>query len=133
LFNEISLLGKLKKIKIMVTVSNYAVRTRKDGSTFITLELTGGVELCQSSSSGSFYATVRKCNVPSTFNEQVAKSIIGQKIPGEIIRVQCEPYEWTNKNTGEVITLQHSYGYRPQGSVELIGETKVDSLDRATV
>ncbi len=27
----------------MVTVSSYAVRTRKDGTTFIALELTGGV------------------------------------------------------------------------------------------
>lgn len=32
----------------MVTVTGFAERQRKDGNTFITLELTGGVELVQS-------------------------------------------------------------------------------------
>ncbi len=53
----------------MVTVSSYNIRTRKDGTTFIALEITGGVELVQSATSGKFYATVRKCSIPSTFDE----------------------------------------------------------------
>ena len=32
----------------MVTVTNYSERNRKDGTTFIALELSGGVELVQS-------------------------------------------------------------------------------------
>jgi hypothetical protein len=57
----------------MVTVSNYALRVRKDGSTFVVLELTGGLEIIQSSNTGKHYATVRKCTIPSTFSEEVAK------------------------------------------------------------
>mgnify|MGYP000315146524 CR=1 FL=1 len=57
----------------MVTITSYVPRTRKDGTTFIALEITGGVELVQSSNTGNFYATVRKCTIPSTFDENIAK------------------------------------------------------------
>ena len=51
----------------MITVTGYSERTRKDGTTFIALELSGGVELVQSNNTGKFYATVRKTSIPSTF------------------------------------------------------------------
>ena len=91
----------------MVTVSSYSVRTRKDGTTFIALELSGGVELVQSNNSGKFYATVRKTSIPSTFNETIAKGLIGSQMPGSIVRVQVDPYQFVNQRTGEVLTLQH--------------------------
>ncbi len=109
----------------MVTVSSYAVRTRKDGTTFIALELTGGIELVLSNNSGKFYATVRKTSIPSTFNETIAKGLIGSQMPGSIVRVQVDPYQFVNQRTGEVLTLQHSFSYQPEGSVELIGQTQV--------
>ena len=61
----------------MVTVSNYSERNRKDGTTFIALEISGGVELVQSNNTGKFYATVRKTSIPSTFDETIAKGLIG--------------------------------------------------------
>jgi hypothetical protein len=48
----------------MITVTGYSERTRRDGTTFIALELSGGVELVQSQNSGKFYATVRKTSIP---------------------------------------------------------------------
>lgn len=115
----------------MVTVSSYAVRTRKDGTTFIALELSGGVELVQSSNSGKFYATVRKTSIPSTFNETIAKGLIGSQMPGSIVRVQVDPYQFINQRTGEVLTLQHSFSYQPEGSTELIGQTQISKLEMA--
>ena len=109
----------------MVTVTNYFERTRKDGTTFIALELSGGVELVQSNNSGKFYATLRKTSVPSTFDETIAKGLIGSQMKGEVVRVQVDPYDFIDKRTGEVMTLQHSYAYQPEGSVELIGQTQV--------
>jgi len=109
----------------MVTVTGYQEVAKKDGSTFISLELSGGVELVQSQTSGGFYATVRKVRIPSTFDATIAKMIIGQQIEGSIERVTVPPYEFVNKRTGEVMTLQHSYTYRPKGSVETIGQTQV--------
>lgn len=112
----------------MVTVTNFLERQRKDGSSFIVLEITGGLELIQSSSSGNFYATVRKCTIPSTFSSDIAKTMIGKEIPGEIVRINVDPYQYVNKRTGEIMQLQHSYAYRPQGSMEVIGQTEVSDL-----
>jgi len=113
----------------MVTVTNYMERKRKDGSSFIVLEITGGVEFIQSSTSGSFYATVRKCTIPSTFNETVAKGLIGSQIPGDIVRVNVPAYDYINKRTGEVMTLNHGYSYQPEGSMSLIGQARVSEME----
>jgi hypothetical protein len=40
---------------------------------FVLLEISGGLEMVQSQGTGKFYATMRKCRVPSTFNLDVAK------------------------------------------------------------
>lgn len=108
----------------MVQVTSYAIRERKDGTNFIALQLTGGLEMVQNQK-GGFYATVRTCSIPSTFDEPLAKLMVGQQIDGEIVRVASDPYEFVNKRTGEVMQLSHSYAYRPKGSVELIGATQV--------
>jgi hypothetical protein len=111
----------------MVTVSNYFEKVNStSGQTFVLLELSGGLELVQSQASGRFYATSRKCRIPSTFTADVAKLMIGQQIDGDIVRIESEPYEYINKTTGEVITLAHSYAYRPKGSMELLGESKIE-------
>jgi hypothetical protein len=109
----------------MVRVSGYQEVAKSNGESFIALELTGGLEMVQSSSTGKFYATVRKVRVPSTFDENIAKMMIGEQLDGSIERVTVEPYRYVNKTTGEVMTLQHSYTYRPKGAIETIGQTQV--------
>jgi hypothetical protein len=113
----------------MVTVTNYAERQRKDGSSFIVLEITGGLELVQSSSSNNYYATVRKCTIPSTFSAQIAQTLVGTQIAGNIVRINVPPYEFVNKRTGEIMQLQHGYSYQPEGSNTLIGQARVTDLE----
>jgi len=115
----------------MTQVIGYKEVVKKDGTTFIALELAGGLELVQSSTTGSFYTTIRKCRIPSTFDENIAKMMVGQQIDGDIVRVSTAPYEYTSPKTGQVLTLQHSYAYRPAGSIELIGHTPVKELEVA--
>ena len=115
----------------MITVTNYVERLRKDGSSFIALEITGGVELVQSQSNGRYYATVRKCSIPSTFDENIAKAMIGQRLEGDIVKVIVQPYDFINKKTGEVMKLQHSWAYRPKDSQDLVGHTRVQDLSMA--
>lgn len=115
----------------MVTVTNYAVRKTKDEKTFITLELSGKVELVQSQDTGKFYATRRRCSIPSTFDVNVAQSIIGTQIEGEIVRVESDPYDFVNPNTGEVMSLAYSWAYQPEGTKETIGISKVSILEEA--
>jgi hypothetical protein len=94
---------------------NYHLRMSKEDKEFISLELQGDVELVQSMETGRFYATAKKCFVTSTFNEQSAKALIGTNMPGSIVRVECESYDFTVPETGEVISLAHSYTYSPEG------------------
>ena len=112
----------------MVTVTNYTSRQRKDGTTFIALELTGGVELVQSQTTQRYYATLRKCTIQFTGSIETAKMMIGQKIEGDIVRVICEPYQFTNPRTGEVIQLQHSWAYQPNEQAEPVGLTKMSAF-----
>ena len=101
----------------MVTVVNYAVRhAKEDGRDFVALILQGGLSLVQSKKSGNYYATVKQCSIPSTFDEETAKSFIGERLPGSVQRMSCEAYEWTNKDTGEVIELSHRWVYVPEGA-----------------
>jgi hypothetical protein len=111
----------------MVIVSDYIEKvSTTTGESFVLLELSGGIELVQSQNTGKFYATSRKCKIPSTFSVDVAKLMVGQQIDGNVVRVETEPYEYINKVTGEMIVLAHSYAYRPKGSMELIGETNLE-------
>jgi hypothetical protein len=103
----------------MVTIINYAERTNQLGEKFYALTLQGGVSMVQSKESGNFYATANTTTVTSTFDEQTCKSLIGQKMPGEIIKVQCEPYPYVIKETGETITINHRWVYVPDQQPKL--------------
>ena len=110
----------------MVRVTNVHTRTNKQGESFIALELTGSLELIQSTSSGKFFATARRCSIPSTFTEDVAKLMIGSTVDGEIVRVPCNSYEYKVQRTGETISLAYSYAYQPAGSTEVVGHGEVE-------
>ncbi len=110
----------------MVSVTGYNVRQNKSGEDFIALELTGSLEIVQSQNTGKFYATVRKCSIPSTFDESIAKMMVGSQLAGDVVRVASEPYEYTIKRTGEVVTLGYTYAYQPAGSNEVVGHGTVE-------
>ena len=99
---------------MVVTVSNVVRRQNSDGQEFISLVISGGVEMVQSKMTGRFYATSRTTSIPSTFDEEFAKTLIGQQIPGKIVRKECEDYQYTIPDTDEVITLAHTYEYVPE-------------------
>ena len=100
----------------MVTVKDYAIRQAKDGREFIALILQGGLHMAQSKQTGNFYATVKKCSIPSTFDEGTAKGMIGEKIPGSVQKKSCETYDFVNKETGEIIQLDYRWAYVPEGA-----------------
>ena len=100
----------------MITVVDFAKRQRKtDGSEFFVLILQGGLSLVQSRNTGNYYATVKRCSIPSTFDEETAKGMVGEQVPGSIQRKDCEPYEFVAKDTGEVVQLDYRWAYVPEG------------------
>ena len=100
----------------MVTVVDYALRKTQEGREFYAIVLQGGLSLVQSKQSGNYYATVKKTSIPSTFDEATAKAMVGEKVPGTVQKKQCEPYEFTNKETGEVMQLDYRWVYLPEGA-----------------
>ena len=97
----------------MVKISAFETRKNAAGETFIALILQGDLVMVQSSETGRFYATAKKTSITSTFSEEEAKALLGREIPGRIAKVQCEAYEYTIEQTGEVITLSHRWEYLP--------------------
>jgi hypothetical protein len=106
----------------MLTITGYRTHTTKDGSKFTSLEISGGLEMIQSQSSGQFYAKARKCSIPFTAGVEAAKAMIGNTLPGTIQRVPCPAYDYTLQS-GETLTLSHRYQYQPEEAEgESIGE-----------
>jgi len=98
----------------MVKIIGLKVSVNSDGKSFVSLKLEGGVEAIQSQKSGKFYITNRTCLIISTFDKLTAEALVGTSIPGSVGRAFCEPYEYTIKETGEVLSLTHRYEYKPE-------------------
>ena len=100
----------------MVRIVNYLKRQTEEKDFFV-LEVQGGIEMVLSQSTQKYYATAKKAYVSSTFDEVTCKSLVGTEMPGSIVKVDCEPYEYTNRETGEIFTLSHNYQYTPEEGV----------------
>lgn len=95
----------------MVRIVNYLKRQTEEGKEFFVLEISGGIEMVKSQTSNQFYATAKKAFISSTFDEQTCKALIGTEMPGNVVKQECEPYEYVNKDSGEVTMLSHRYVY----------------------
>ena len=95
----------------MVRIVDYVKRQNSEGEEFFLLVLQGGLQVVKSQESGRCYATVKRANLPTTFDENTCKSLIGEEIPGSIVKVETESYEYTNPETGEIMTLSHRWEY----------------------
>ncbi len=101
----------------MIIISDALERKNKDGETFISLIVSGGLEMCKSKD-GKWYATTRKASVPCTLDLALAKQMIGTKMNGSIIKVPCEPYMYKT-TTGEEIELAFNYQYTEEVATSL--------------
>ena len=99
----------------MVTIINYKTRTKEDGTEFYLLEVQGGLEMVQSKTTNQYYATAKKATLSTTFDEVTCKALIGTQMPGKISKISTEPYQYTIRETGEEVTLNHRHVYLPEG------------------
>lgn len=95
----------------MVRVIDYKRIKTEAGKEFNLLVVQGGVETLVSKKTGKTYLTMRKANVSTTFDVASCESLIGIELQGSIEKVICEPYDYTVKETGEIITLTHNWQY----------------------
>ena len=95
----------------MVRIVGYKTIEKEDGDEFLALTVQGGIEIVKSKTTGKSYFTARIVNLPATFDEETCKSLIGSDFEGNIIKVPCEPYEYTIRETGEVVMINYRYEY----------------------
>ena len=101
----------------MVTIVDFVKRTGRDGKEFNALILQSGIELVKSRETQRWYATAKRASITSTFDDATCQSLIGTQIPGSVQRVETEPYEFTVRDTGEVLTLTHRWQFVKEGEV----------------
>jgi hypothetical protein len=98
----------------MVKVSGYQQRQSKAGEQYYALELQSDeLEFVISQTTGRPYASVKRCWMSCTFNEEVCKMLIGKTMQGSIKKVECEPYTFTVEETGETLTRAYRFEYQP--------------------
>lgn len=96
---------------MVVKIVGFKTFERKNGSEFCALIVQGGIEAVKSKETGKTYFTARKVNVSCTFDEEMCESLIGEDFPGSIQKVEVDAYEYAIPETGEIVTLTHSYQY----------------------
>ena len=107
----------------MVTIIGSEKRIAKSGKEFNVMVLQGDIEIAVSKETGKPYLTARKTSIPCTFDESIAKTLIGHQLPGGIERVEVKAYEFLVPSTGKKIKLHHSYQYskEPATVLEVVG------------
>lgn len=95
----------------MVTIMDYKAYQSEDGKEFYALQVQGGVEVVKSKETGRSYLTARKAIMSCTFDEATCQALKGTQLPGDIVKVEVEPYEYAIPDDGEIITLTHRYEY----------------------
>ena len=97
----------------MVTIVATKICKNADGEEFISLILEGDLTMVKSQETGNFYATAKRSSITSTFTVERAEKLIGRELPGQIVREECEEYDYIIPETGERITMSHTYRYDP--------------------
>ena len=87
----------------MVTIVDYKAFQKENGEKFYSLVVQGGVEAVKSKESGRTYLTAKTTNLACTFNEITCKSLIGTQLPGQIRKVEVEPYDYTDAYSDETV------------------------------
>lgn len=111
----------------MVKIVGYNSIEKEDGEQFLLLIVQGGIEPVKSEKTGKMYFTARTAKVPATFDEETCKSLIGSEFEGTIKKVKSDPYEYTIKESGEIIELDYRYEY-VNYSEEIINDHVVDKM-----
>jgi len=95
----------------MVTIIDFKTFTKENGENFFGLVVQGGIEATRSLLTGKMYFTAKTATVPTTFNETTCKSLVGTTLEGCVKKIDCDSYNYTVKETGEIIKLSHRYEY----------------------
>jgi len=95
----------------MVTIIGFERKTnKKTNESYSVLVLQGEAEVLQSKSTGRPYVTARKTTIPCALDDVLAKSLIGQTLPGDIEKIDCTPFD-VKLPTGKKVKISHTFQY----------------------
>lgn len=103
----------------MVVVKEVKSYESAQGKEFFGLIVQSGAIPVRSKDTGRIYLTAKTAFVPTTFDELMCNSLIGSEFPGTIKQVECKEYDFTIKETGEVVIMNHRWEY-VDDSLEII-------------
>ncbi len=95
----------------MVTIVDYKSYQKDNGEEFFALVVQGGLEAVKSKKTNKTYFTAKTARVACTFGEEMCKKLFGTEMPGSIMKVEVDPYEYAIPDTGEIINLSHRNEY----------------------
>lgn len=95
----------------MVTIKDYKTFQKENGENFFALVVQGGLEAVKSKETKRTYFTAKTATVACTFDEETCLKLIGTEMPGKVVSVQVDSYEYSIPETGEIINLQHRNEY----------------------
>jgi len=95
----------------MVTVTGFQKRKNSEGGSFLVLTIEGGVMLNKSETSGNWFASTMKTNIVASMDENSCQALVGQQLPGTIIKKEVKEYAYTIPSSGEQVILNYKYEY----------------------
>ena len=93
----------------MVQVLGVVERTSATGNTFRVV-IVGSDAQVVFSKDGNPRVDAVKTGIPSNLPIEALQALIGSKLPGGIVKEECEPYTFTGSD-GEEVTLDYRWKY----------------------
>ena len=93
----------------MVQVLGVVERTSSKGNTFRVVIVGNDVQVVFSEEGNPRFDAV-KTGIPSNLPIEALQALIGSKLPGVIVKEECEPYTFTGSD-GEDVTLDYRWQY----------------------
>ena len=115
-----------------VTITGYEQKM-KDDKVFFVITLQGDAKVAFSETTGNPYLTADKAKMTTSFDEVMCQMLVGKQLTGSIQKVACEPYSYTNKETGELITLSHRFQYSPKEATSVVQEAVTPTMQVHTM
>lgn len=95
----------------MVTVKEIKKVENSNGEEFYGLIVQSGAMAVKSQKTGRVYFTAKTAFVSTTFDEEMATSMIGSEFEGIIKKIPTEAYDYTIEETGEKVEMKHRWEY----------------------
>jgi hypothetical protein len=104
---------------IMVLIEKLRELEDASGKTFVVLDLVSAEPTVKvSQATGKPYLTLLRASISCTFSKEVAATLVGQKLPGKIQKVEVDPYEYISPSTGVVMILNHTNRFIAEPTAE---------------